>query len=233
MKKLVFILFCLLININVYASSGSLKSESIVTCDETYGYHGSDKHYHKAVLKNGNWYASGKNLGTNNPCSNTSSNDNSNQKETVSFYECVDGDTAKLKLNNQIIKVRFLAIDTPETKHPTKKEEPYGKEASDFTCKQLKSAKKITIEYDSNSDKYDKYDRHLVWIFVDDNLLQKLLIKEGLAEVDYLYDDYKYTDILLEEEKYAKENKVGLWSEEEPKTSFFEKISNFIKKIFA
>ena len=97
----------------------------------------------------------------------------------------------------------------------------------------IKSAKKITIEYDSNSDKYDKYDRHLVWIFVDDNLLQKLLIKEGLAEVDYLYDDYKYTDILLEEEKYAKENKVGLWSGEEPKTSFFEKISNFIKKIFA
>ena len=33
--------------------------------------------------------------------------------------------------------------------------------------------------------------------------------------------------------KYAKENKVGLWSGENPKTSFFEKISNFIKKIFA
>ena len=31
----------------------------------------------------------------------------------------------------------------------------------------VKNAKKIEIEYDSNSDKTDKYDRLLVWVFVD------------------------------------------------------------------
>ena len=132
------------------------------------------------------------------------------EKETVEFSSCVDGDTAKFKLNNEIIKIRFLAIDTPETKHPTKGEEPYGKEASDFTCNKIKNAKKIEIEYDENCDKKDRYDRVLAWVFVDDSLLQSEIVKNGLAEVAYLYGDYKYTSLLNDNEEYAKANKLGI-----------------------
>lgn len=135
------------------------------------------------------------------------------EKETVEFSSCVDGDTAKFKLNNETIKVRFLAIDTPETKHPTKGEEPYGKEASDFTCDKIKNAKKIELEYDENSDKKDRYDRVLAWVFVDDSLLQSELVKNGLAEVAYLYGDYKYTSLLNDNEEYAKANKLGMYSD--------------------
>ena len=136
-------------------------------------------------------------------------------KEVVSFSKCVDGDTAYLIKNGKEIKVRFLAVDTPETKHPTKGEEPFGKEASTFNCDALKSADKIEIEYDNNSDKKDKYDRELVWIFTDNKLLQESLIEKGLAKVDYLYGDYKYTDLLLQKEKEAKNNKLGIWSDYE------------------
>ena len=38
----------------------------------------------------------------------------------VDFYDCVDGDTAKFLYNDEKITARFLAIDTPETVHPTK-----------------------------------------------------------------------------------------------------------------
>ena len=135
------------------------------------------------------------------------------EKIEVSFGGCIDGDTAKLILNKEEIKVRMLAIDTPETKHPTIGEEPFGKEASEYTCNMLKNAKKIEIEYDSNSDKLDKYDRHLVWLWVDDYLLQDEIIKEGLAEVAYLYDDYKYTGTLENHQTIAKVNKIGIWGE--------------------
>jgi len=133
-------------------------------------------------------------------------------REKVKFSSCVDGDTATLIYNNEKVKVRFLAIDTPEY---TKEKEPYGKEASDYTCKRLKEAKKITIEFDTNSEKLDKYNRYLVWIYVDNSLLQKELINKGLARVAYLYDDYKYTSILEKEEKIAKNNKIGIWKNEE------------------
>lgn len=164
------------------------------------------------------------------------------EKVRVKFSACVDGDTAKVKLNQKEIKIRFLAVDTPETKHPTKGEEPYGKESSEYTCNKLKKAKKIELEYDSNSDKTDKYDRHLVWVFIDDSLLQAELIKNGLASVAYLYDDYKYTSLLQDYETTAKLNKVGIHSEED--NSYYTKNKNnkknddynieyYIKKLLA
>jgi len=144
------------------------------------------------------------------------------EKIEVSFGSCIDGDTANLLLNGEKIKVRMLAIDTPETKHPTIGEEKFGVEASEYTCNKLKKANKIEIEYDSNSDKLDKYNRHLVWIWVDEYLLQDDLIKEGLAEVAYLYDEYKYTGTLENHQTIAKVNKVGIWGhyEEEEKNYF-------------
>ena len=136
------------------------------------------------------------------------------EKEEVTFSKCVDGDTAKVILNEEEITVRFLAIDTPETKHPTKGEEPFGKEASEYTCSALTNATTIELEYDDGSDKQDKYSRYLAWIWVDGELLQDNLIKEGLAEVAYLYGDYKYTSLLQDHEAVAKTNKKGKWEDE-------------------
>ena len=140
------------------------------------------------------------------------------EKVAVKFEGCVDGDTIKVMLDNKKTTVRFLAIDTPETVHPTKGEEPYGKEASNYTCDKVKNAKKLELEYDEGSTKTDKYSRALAWVFVDDNLLQKDLVSLGYAKVAYLYGDYKYTDELKEIEKTAKSKKLGVWSEEEKTT---------------
>jgi micrococcal nuclease len=135
-------------------------------------------------------------------------------KIKVKLEACVDGDTAKFITSEGIKTIRFLAIDTPETVHPTKDEEPYGKETSTFTCNELKKANSITIELDINSEKYDKYDRLLAWVFVDNILLQDKLVKMGYAKVAYLYDNYKYTNILLKDEQIAKTNRLGIWYNE-------------------
>ena len=134
---------------------------------------------------------------------------NVNAREIVTLSKCVDGDTAWFNLDEKEIKTRFLAIDTPES---TNKIEAYGKEASNFTCDKLTNAKKIEIEYDENSDKTDKYNRDLVWVFVDNELLQNLIIKEGLGEVAYLYGDYKYTNLLQKSQLEAQEKKINIWS---------------------
>lgn len=136
--------------------------------------------------------------------------------EIVTLESCVDGDTARFfNRDNELIKARFLAIDTPETVHPTKGVEPFGKEASDYTCDSLTNAKEIKLEYDDNSTEEDYYGRKLVWVFVDDVLLQDLLVSKGYAEVAYLYNDYKYTPLLQDSEAVAKAMKLGIWSIEE------------------
>jgi len=141
------------------------------------------------------------------------------EKINVTFHECVDGDTAKFKMNEEIIKVRFLAINTPESVHPTVGVEAYGKNASNFTCNKLESANKIELEFDPNSDKKDKYDRYLAWIWVDNVLIQDLIISEGLGEVAYLYGDYKYTELLKDHQSVAESKKIGIWSDNETDTS--------------
>jgi len=56
----------------------------------------------------------------------------------------VDGDT--IVLDNGL-KVRLVGADTPETKHPNKPVEYYGKEASAFT-KRMCEGKRVRLEYD-------------------------------------------------------------------------------------
>lgn len=150
----------------------------------------------------------------------------SNEKIQVTLEKCVDGDTARFMYKKSNIKARFLAIDTPESVHPTKKVEPFGKEASKYTCDMLSNAKKIVLEYDINSDKTDKYDRHLVWVFVDDVLLQEELVSNGYAKIKYVYGDYKYLDELKKEEQIAKENRIGVWSLDDESSSSNTNASN-------
>lgn len=138
-------------------------------------------------------------------------------KETVKYNSCVDGDTIKVSIDNDIKTVRLLAIDTPESVKPNSNIEYYGKEASEYTCNRIKNAKKIELEYDSNSDKEDKYGRLLAWVFIDKELLQSTLVELGYAKVAYLYGDYKYTSILEEKQELASAKGIGIWNQEAEK----------------
>ena len=137
-----------------------------------------------------------------------------NDKLTVKLNKCIDGDTAIFSYNDITYKVRFLAIDTKELNSDNK----YALIASNFTCQKLRKAKTITIEFDLESDEKDKYDRYLAWVFVDNTLLQKELVKNGYAEVKYLYEDYKYTNILKKEQLKAQKKKIGIWSNNQKKS---------------
>lgn len=172
---------------------------------------------------------------------------NASEKIKVTLERCVDGDTAVFKVKKESKKARFLGVNTPESVKENSPVEPYGKQASNYTCNKLKKAKKIEIEYDSKSNKEDNYGRLLVWVFVDDKLLQKDLVRLGYAEVKYVYNDYLYVDELKKEEQKAKDKKLRIWSEEailekqiikeNPNKNVdkidlvVQKISNFLNKI--
>lgn len=140
---------------------------------------------------------------------------NAVEKDVVKFSKCVDGDTIKVMLDGKERTVRLLAVDTPESVHPTKGVEYYGKEASTFTCDTITNGKKLELEYDDDSDKEDKYNRLLAWVFVDGVLLQDKLIQGGYAEVAYLYGDYKYTGLLQDHQAVVETKKIGIWNDKE------------------
>ena len=156
------------------------------------------------------------------------------ESEEVTLSRCVDGDTARFNINGKVYSTRFLAIDTPETVKPNTKVQPWGKEASNYTCSQLKKASKIVLEYDSNSTKEDKYGRRLAWVFVDDKLLEDELVSKGYAKVAYLYGNYKYTDLIKKKEQIAKNQKIGIWSNSSPSSNDDIKLlkNEILKKLY-
>lgn len=137
------------------------------------------------------------------------SNDSKESKKIkVDLVKCIDGDTAKFTENGKTYTYRFLGINTPEV---TTKIEPYGREASDYTCNKLMNAKNIYITYEESSTHIDKYERRLVWVYTDDVLLQESLIKKGYASVSYVYANLTHLSKLYKAEDTAKENKLGIY----------------------
>ena len=134
---------------------------------------------------------------------------NYNNKINVVLDSCVDGDTAWFIVDEERVKVRLLGIDTPES---TNYVEEYGEAASSYTCDKLSNASDIYIELDYNSDKYDKYDRLLGYVFVDGDNLGSLLLSNGLAEVKYIYGKYKYLDEFCDIQYEAYNNKLNIWN---------------------
>ncbi|MBQ1496575.1 MAG: thermonuclease family protein [Bacilli bacterium] len=160
--------------------------------------------------------------------------------DRVTLSKCIDGDTARFILNNEEIKVRFLGINSPEIEKPGVKGQAYGEEASNYTCKKLKNAKIIELEYDDASSKLDKYNRVLAYIIVDGKLLEESIVKNGYANVKYMTKKYKYYDTLKDAEDYAINNKKGMYSLKKEVTKeedYFEEIKKYVfknaKKLFS
>ncbi|WP_257243252.1 thermonuclease family protein [Staphylococcus xylosus] len=130
----------------------------------------------------------------------------------VELSSTVDGDTAKFIYDGNVQSFRFLLIDTPETKHPRLGKQPFGQEASDRTEELLNNANKIEVEFDVGQ-KQDKYNRYLAYIYVDGEMLNNILVREGLAKVAYVYPpNTRYLTKLENSQEAAKSEKIGIWS---------------------
>jgi len=117
----------------------------------------------------------------------------------------VDGDTIKLT-NGE--RVRYIGIDTPETKHPSKPVQYFGKEASEEN-KMLVEGKQVRLEFDVQ--KRDRYGRLLAYVYVDDIFVNAWLVWQGYAQVSTYPPNVRYQEYFLELQRQARIEKRGLW----------------------
>ncbi|MBJ3804020.1 thermonuclease family protein [Bacillus subtilis] len=129
----------------------------------------------------------------------------------VTLDRAVDGDTIKVSYNGNVDTVRYLLVDTPETKKPNSCFQPYGEDASKRN-KELVNSGKLQLEFDKG-DRRDKYGRLLAYVYVDGKSVQETLLKEGLARVAYVYEpNTKYLDTYKKDEQAAKDKDLKIWS---------------------
>ena len=123
------------------------------------------------------------------------------QNTLSDILKVVDGDTIKISGE----KIRFSGIDAPELNQnciKNKKRISCGILAKEALIKKIGSEIPKCI----NEGK-DIYKRTLAECFVNGESLSKFLVRNG-----YAFAYRKYSKKFIEDERFAKKNKLGLWS---------------------
>jgi micrococcal nuclease len=129
----------------------------------------------------------------------------------VTLIEPVDGDTIKVRINGKIETIRYLLVDTPESKSPKTCVQLYAEEAFRRNSELVNSGS-LTLEFEQGNIR-DSYGRLLAYVFVDGESVQGSLLKEGYARLAYIiHPPYKYLEQFREDERLAKRERLKIWS---------------------
>ena len=140
----------------------------------------------------------------------------------------VDGDTAIIYFlttdgtRYKEERLRFIGVNTPESVDPNRPVEYYGKEASEFTKKELKDK---TIWVLTDAGVRDKYDRLLGYIWLDESqnlnsekevrakMFNARLLLRGYAQTMTIQPNVRYSNMFVKFQREAREAKRGLWKQ--------------------
>ena len=117
-----------------------------------------------------------------------------------------------IELNDKVTPISLIAYN--------KEDGELNKEIDEYIINRIKNATKLEIEVDPYSSEYDKYNRKLVWLYIDDTLLQKELIEKGYGQVDNINGTYNYLDELCNIQLGAIKSTVGIWKYPNIKESY-------------
>ncbi len=110
--------------------------------------------------------------------------------------------------------MRLIGVDTPETKHPKKPVQYFGKEASAFT-KHMVEGKRVRLEFDqanAHLGHRDRYKRTLAYVFLEDGtLLNAEIIRQGYGHA-YTRFPFARAEEFRQYEREARGAELGLWA---------------------
>ncbi|MBU1200688.1 thermonuclease family protein [Patescibacteria group bacterium] len=124
------------------------------------------------------------------------------QPTTQTVTRVIDGDTVELSTGQS---VRLTGVSAPGLK------EKFSQEGKAFLEEKLLN-QEVKLEYEKGYET-DRFNRLNAYVFVGDENINELIIKQGLAEV-VIYEKRRklmYQDELLEAQVQAKKLKLNLW----------------------
>lgn len=120
----------------------------------------------------------------------------------------VDGDTIHVRTAERIEKIRYIGINAPEVHHPTRGEEPGGREASEAN-RRLVAGRHVRLELDVQSR--DRYGRLLAYVWVGETMINAELVRQGYAQVMTVPPNIRYQRLLVDLQRDARQAGRGLW----------------------
>lgn len=133
--------------------------------------------------------------------------------EQAQVVRVIDGDTIELSSGQ---KVRYIGIDTPETVHPQKAVQCFGKAAS-AENKRLVEHKTVYLIKDVSET--DRYGRLLRYVYLspeasESGMVNAQLVRGGFAKSSSYPPDVTQQKVFQKLESEAQRATRGLWSSE-------------------
>jgi len=128
----------------------------------------------------------------------------------VPVVTVVDGDTIKVRYNDEDRPVRYLGIDAPE------RGDMFGQEATEAN-RSLVEGKLILLEADvADNDPRGRWLRYVFLptpdLFTIETFVEEELVRLGLASVLVISPNNRYAERLTQAQATARASKVGIWS---------------------
>ena len=124
----------------------------------------------------------------------------------------IDGDTIVVAYGGQEYHVRYIGMDTPETKDPNTALQWMGPQAT-AANEALVAGQTVYLEKDVSET--DQFDRLLRYVWLTDGatwtLVNLELVRQGVAIAKSYPPDTKFDAVYLEAQGVAQASAVGLW----------------------
>jgi len=146
---------------------------------------------------------------------------------TAQITRVIDGDTVELQIESienitvenlsegELVKVRYIGANTPETVHPFMPVEEFGREASRLNTS-LVSGKQVFLELDV--EHWDPFGRLLAYVYLDKEgyaMVNAVLVGAGFAYSSPYPPNVRYESVFRTLTATARELNLGLWCPEE------------------
>ena len=123
-------------------------------------------------------------------------------KYTAELVKCDSISNIWVKINGDMKRLHLLAFETESGS--------LDNEINNYVCSTLEGANTIEIEYDIENT--DRYNRELVYLYVNNKLLQNELLALGYGQVDNVLAEYKHLPTFCDIQKEAIIKRLGIWN---------------------
>jgi micrococcal nuclease len=130
-------------------------------------------------------------------------------------YEAIDGDTIRVRLDGEPVRVRILGIDAPES-GGFHEAEHWGAEAKSY-AKRLLEGRTVHLFTDPAQGDFDQYERLLAYVLTEDGVNYSVqAVADGMAETSInRRNPLALADVLEKAERLAREHRRGMWADRE------------------
>ena len=123
----------------------------------------------------------------------------------------VDGDTVRVSLGHRSETVRYIGVDTPETRRPGTPIECFGRAATAYN-RRLVDGQAVVLRTDA--EPRDRYGRLLAYVYRrrDGLFVNAALVRAGFATILTIPPNVTHAAELRRLESQARRSGAGLWS---------------------